>query len=80
LDPENEWLKNIQDTYNREKKNIYFKIPILPKKLKLDDPSKIDQLKLNDLEGNIMHEMARRKRWNYIHRGAITPAGAEMFF
>jgi hypothetical protein len=27
-----------------------------------------------------MHEMVRRQRWNFAHKGISTPAGALMFF
>lgn len=69
----------LQEAYQNKKKNLYFKIPVLPKK-----PENIllkkELLILEDINSNIMHEMVRRNRWNYAQRGISTKTGALMFF
>lgn len=63
--------------YKVYKKNLYFKIPVLPKKGDLE--AKADMLSTPELEQNIMHEMVRRKRWNYVHKGINCKGGSDMF-
>lgn len=57
------------EAYNREKKNVYFKVPVLPKKGNLI--AKSDLLILEVLNINILHEMVRRKKWSALS-AAIT--------
>jgi hypothetical protein len=64
----------MKDAYRNEKKNVYFKVPILPKKCKLND--KADLLKMSGMESNIFHEVVRRKRWN-LYTKAYARASAE---
>jgi len=51
--------------YNKEKKNVYFKVPVLPKKGNLI--AKGDLLILEILNVNILHEMVRRKKWSSLN-------------
>lgn len=61
-----DWYNSMQVAYDNEKRNIYFKIPILPKKGKLFEKSELLQLK--DMQSNIFHEVVRRKKWNLFTR------------
>jgi hypothetical protein len=54
----NEFLMSMVDAYEREKKNIYFKVPCLPKKGDL--LRKAELLSLGEMNQNIFHEMVRR--------------------
>jgi hypothetical protein len=67
----------LQSTYKATKKNIYYKVPVLPKKGNL--AAKADMLKIEELDQNIFHELTRRKRWNYVHKGLTLPTGGDMF-
>jgi hypothetical protein len=77
LNDDNEWLNSLKYAYRAEKKNTYFKVPVLPKKGAL--MMKADLLSLDDGLGmNIYHEIVRRKKWTMVTKGI--PAEAAVYF
>ncbi|KAM3134202.1 hypothetical protein pb186bvf_013720 [Paramecium bursaria] len=66
LNENNPFALEFDILYKGAKIDTYFKIPVLPKKLNLEQ--KRQYLTLEHLGSNIFHEIVRRKRWNYFFR------------